>query len=201
MLAGIPQGPRSDRADRARDVLDEVLRGYRRPNDKVSEWIREGALPPLRRGLDLAGPGLRTSPACLPLLANHLYRPSYVSLDFALAFHGLIPEGVAEVTSVTLKPARRISNGLGRFSYHHLPLRYDGMGQQLGVDAMGLSFLIASPTKGLGECQEHVLTPHELEVILCLRPFIASLLSTARVTSCRNYNVIWRSSISRAGRA
>jgi hypothetical protein len=150
-------------------VLDEVLRGYRRPNDKVSEWIREGALPPLRRGLDLAGPGLRTSPACLPLLANHLYRPSYVSLVFALAFHGLIPEGVAEVTSVTLKPARRISNGLGRFSYHHLTLRYDGMGQQLGVDAMGLSFLIASPIKGLGECQEHVLTPHELEVILCLR--------------------------------
>ena len=40
-----------------------------------------------------------------------------------LALHGLILEGVAEVTSVTLNPARRINNGLGRFSYHHLPLR------------------------------------------------------------------------------
>jgi hypothetical protein len=35
----------------AREVLDEVLSGYRRPNDKVSEWVREGALQPLRRGL------------------------------------------------------------------------------------------------------------------------------------------------------
>jgi len=25
-----------------REVLDEALAGYRRPNDKVSEWIREG---------------------------------------------------------------------------------------------------------------------------------------------------------------
>ncbi len=140
----------------ARDVLDEVLSGYRRPNDKVSEWIREGALQPLRRGLYLVGPGLRTSLACLPLLANHLYGPSYVSLDFALSFHGLIPEGVAEVTSVTLKPARRISNGLGRFSYDHLPLRYYGIGQKLGEDATGLSFLIASPTKAL--CDRLVLS-------------------------------------------
>ena len=33
----------------ARETLDEVLSGYRRPNDKVSEWLREGALQPLRR--------------------------------------------------------------------------------------------------------------------------------------------------------
>ena len=30
-----------------REVLDEVLVGYRRPNDKVSEWKREGALEKL----------------------------------------------------------------------------------------------------------------------------------------------------------
>jgi hypothetical protein len=35
---------------------------------------------------------------CRPLVANHLYGPSCVSLDFALAGHGLIPEGVADVT-------------------------------------------------------------------------------------------------------
>ena len=57
---------------------------------------------------------------------------------------------------MTLKPARRISNGLGRFSYHHLPLRYYGIGQQLGVDVAGLSFLIASPTKAL--CDRLVLS-------------------------------------------
>jgi hypothetical protein len=41
---------------------------------------------------------LRSSAVCRPLVANHLYGPSCVSLDFALAGHGLIPEGVADVT-------------------------------------------------------------------------------------------------------
>ena len=57
----------------AREALDGVLRGYRRPNDKVSEWMREGALQPLRRRLYLVGQPLRGGPICLPLLANHLY--------------------------------------------------------------------------------------------------------------------------------
>lgn len=139
-----------------REVLDELLQGYRRPNDKVSEWIREGALLPLRRGLYLAGHGLRNGPACLPLLANHLYGPSYASLDFALAWHGLIPDGVVEVTSVTPKAARNISNSLGRFTYQHLPLRYYPIGQQLGEGPAGLSFLIASPSKAL--CDRLVLS-------------------------------------------
>ncbi len=140
----------------ARETLDEALSGYRRPNDKVSEWLREGALQPLRRGLYIAGSPLQSNPVCLPLLANHLYGPSCVSLDFALAWHGLIPEGVAEVTSVTPRPSRRFSNALGRFSYHHLPQRYYAVGLELGQGGDGLSFLIASPTKAL--CDRLVLS-------------------------------------------
>jgi len=140
----------------AREVLDEVLSGYRRPNDKVSEWVREGALQPLRRGLYLTGAPLRTSPVCLPLLANHLYGPSCVSLDYALAWHGLILEGVSEVTSVTPRPSRRLSNTLGRFSYQHLPLRYYAVGQELGQASHGLNFLIAGPAKAL--CDRLVLS-------------------------------------------
>jgi hypothetical protein len=140
----------------ARETLDEVLSGYRRPSDKVSEWLREGALQPLRRGLYLTGASLRSKVVCLPLVANHLYGPSCVSVDFALAWHGLIPEGVADVTSVTPRPSRRLSNALGRFSYHHLPLHYYAVGQALGASDEGLSFLIASPTKAL--CDRLVLS-------------------------------------------
>ena len=140
----------------ARETLDGVLRGYRRPNDKVSEWMKEGALQPLRRGLYLAGQPLRGGPICLPLLANHLYGPSCVSLDYALAWHGLIPEGVVEVSSVTPRPSRRLQNALGRFSYQHLPLPYYVVGQNLGQSAEGLSFLITSPAKAL--CDRLVLS-------------------------------------------
>lgn len=140
-----------------REALDELLEGYRRPNDKISEWLKEGALLHLRRGLYLAGPALRGGPACLPLLANHLYGPSYVSLDFALAWHGLIPEGVAEITSVTTKASRTYGNAVGRFSYQHLPLAYYRIGQSLGQSAEGLGYLIATPTKAL--CDRLVLDP------------------------------------------
>lgn len=139
-----------------REALDELLAGYRRPNDKVSEWMRCGALQPLRRGLYLAGQALRSGPVCLPLLANHLYGPSCVSLDFALAWHGLIPEGVVEVTSVTPRRSRRLGNSLGRFSYQHLSLHYYAVGQELGQGTDGLSFLITSPAKAL--CDRLVLS-------------------------------------------
>lgn len=140
-----------------REALDEVLAGYRRPNDKISEWLKDGALQPMRRGLYLTGPALRGGPACLPLVANHLYGPSYVSLDFALAMHGLIPEGVAEIASVTTKGSRRFNNALGRFSYRHLPLAYYRNGQSLGQSAEGFGYLIATPTKAL--CDRLVLSP------------------------------------------
>jgi len=141
-----------------REALDEVLEGYRRPNDKISEWLKPGALLPLRRGLYLTGSGLRGQPACLPLVANHLYGPSYVSLDFALAWHGLIPEGVAEITSVTPRASRSFENNLGRFSYQHLPLAYYRIGQSLGQSSDGLGYLIATPTKAL--CDRLVLSRH-----------------------------------------
>ncbi|MFI0403345.1 MAG: hypothetical protein ACH34U_10600 [Cyanobium sp.] len=139
----------------SRETLDEVLAGYRRPNDKVSEWMRTGALESLRRGLYLTGEPLRQASACLPLVANHLYGPSCVSLDTALAWHGLIPEGVVEVTSVTPRPSRILQNARGRFSYHHLPLTYYTVGQELGASSDGLSFLITSPAKAL--CDRLVL--------------------------------------------
>lgn len=39
-------------------------------------------------------------------IANRLYGPSYVSLDYALAYYGVIPETVYAVTSVTTKVTR-----------------------------------------------------------------------------------------------
>ena len=49
----------------SRKTLDEVLAGYHRPNDNVSEWMRTGALEPLRRGLYLIGEPLRQASARL----------------------------------------------------------------------------------------------------------------------------------------
>lgn len=53
-------------------------------------------------------------------IANRIYRPSYVSLHSALAFYGLIPEAVVQVTSVTTLKTKSFSNPFGTFSYKSL---------------------------------------------------------------------------------
>src|SRR3989338_8856991 len=54
--------------------------------------------------------GFYVFPDTLPpdvYVANKLYAPSYISLEFALSYHGVIPETVYEITSVTTKATRR----------------------------------------------------------------------------------------------
>jgi hypothetical protein len=131
------------------EVILSLLTDYRRPNDKIADLLARGILVPLRRGLYVLGPKAREGPLSLPLVANHLYGPSYVSLEFALSWHGLIPEGVHMVTSVTLKRSRLVATPLGRFSYTHLPQPAYSIGIRIEQAAGGVSFMLASPEKAL----------------------------------------------------
>lgn len=136
-------------------ALLPVLKDYRRPNDKIAEWLRQGVLVSVKRGLYIRG---ETGHApCLPLVANHLYGPSCVSLDYALAWHGLIPERVIEITSVCTGRGRVIHNALGRFSYTRLPMSVYPCGITQASASAQESFLIASPAKAL--CDKVMLTP------------------------------------------
>lgn len=136
-------------------ALLPLLKDYLRPNDKIAEWLRQGVLLSVKRGLYVRGqPG---QAPCLPLVANHLYGPSCVSLDYALSWHGLIPERVHEITSVCTGRGRVIDNGLGRFSYTRLPAPLYPSGiTQVSASAQE-TFLIASPAKAL--CDKVLLTP------------------------------------------
>lgn len=136
-------------------ALLPVLKDYRRPNDKIAEWLRQGVLLPLMRGQYVVG-GAEAAP-CLPLVANLLYGPSCVSLDYALAWHGLIPERVHEVTSVCTGRGRVIDNPLGRFSYTRLPASVYPCGITQASASPQETFLIASPAKAL--CDKVMLTP------------------------------------------
>lgn len=139
-------------------TLQSVLSEYQAPNFKIHRWLSEGQLLPLKRGMYVVSPKRSGVPVSLPLIANHLYGPSYVSLEFALSYFGLIPEGVAEITSVTTKRAKTFNNSLARFSYQRLPTPYYAQGiQQLKVSEK-ISFMIAKPEKAL--CDWLVLTPN-----------------------------------------
>ena len=106
-------------------VLMSVLKDYKRPNDKIHHLINENKLISLRRGLYLWNSKLLPEPFSV---ANVLYGPSYVSTESALSFHGLIPEQVFTVVSMTLKNSRNFSNSFGTFEYIKLQSPYYAFG-------------------------------------------------------------------------
>ena len=92
--------------------------------------------------------GLYVFPDLLPpdvYVANKIYSPSYISLEFALSLHGVIPETVYEITSVTTKATRRFET-LGKvFSYRKIKKSaYTGYEIQ---KQQGLSFNVADVEK------------------------------------------------------
>lgn len=87
---------------------------------QLSRWVASGRVIQLRRGLyALAPPFARASPNVLSI-ASRVRKPSYVSLQSALSYHGAIPESVPSVTSVTTGRPGRFETALGDFLYRHL---------------------------------------------------------------------------------
>lgn len=138
-------------------VVMEMLAEYKRPNDKISELIKSGELLSVRRGLYIPGPEADLPVPDLFLIANHLRGPSYISLESALAYWGLIPERVYEVSSATLKTSKTYNNQAGRFTYKKLPSPYYSFGIQSVQITPQQTALIASPEKAI--CDKIVLTP------------------------------------------
>lgn len=141
----------------SRHQLLAVLRGYKRPNDKISELIKKGDLLSVRRGLYIPGPNLDLPVPEPFLIANHLRGPSYVSLETALGYWGLIPERVYEISSVTVKTAKVYKTPVGRFSYLHVKTPYYSYGIKYVQLRATQSVLIASPEKAL--CDKIILSP------------------------------------------
>lgn len=137
-------------------VLLGLLRGYSRPYDKIMEMVNQGILVQLRRGLYMTTPLVSKITPEPFLIANHLYGPSYISLDSALFHWGLIPERVFEISSVTPRMSKKIMVQNVVYSYTHLPITYYPVGIQSISLTKTQTVLIASPEKAL--CDKVITT-------------------------------------------
>ena len=137
-------------------VLLGLLRGYNRPYDKIMEMVNQGILVQLRRGLYMTSPLVSKITPEPFLIANHLYGPSYISLDSALFHWGLIPERVFEISCVTPKISKKIMVQNAVYSYTHLPIAYYPLGVQSIALTKTQTVLIASPEKAL--CDKVITT-------------------------------------------
>lgn len=132
-------------------TLMALLSGYARPRDKITGMLRRGEIVRVKKGLYLFGEQYRRRPYSRELLANLIYGPSYVSLEFALQYYGLIPEQVATVTSVAYGRARRFETPAGLFTYQSVPLAaFQGSVQRVELQN-DVAFLVALPEKALAE--------------------------------------------------
>jgi hypothetical protein len=129
-------------------TLLSALSAYASPRDRITALLRSGVVIRVKKGLYIFGDDYRRHPYCKELLANLIYGPSMVSLDSALAYHGLIPERVETVTSVTSGRARRFETPVGLFIYRPTPCC------SVGIDRAGEGdshFLIACPERALAD--------------------------------------------------
>lgn len=132
-------------------TLLDVLKGYARPRDKISDLMRKGAIVRIKKGLYVLGENSRRRPYSRELLANLIYGPSYISLDSALQHYGFIPEHVEAVTSVTTGRSRKFYTPVGLFAYRQIPLQAFRFGMTRVEVHEGLSYLIATPEKSLSD--------------------------------------------------
>lgn len=128
--------------------LTAILGDYSKPRDRITALLADGSLVRIRKGLYVFGERYRRAPLSREALANLIYGPSYVSLDFALSRYALIPEGVARVTSVTTGEKKVFNTPLGVFSYQPLSVRRYAQGIRWTGEG-DVHYLIASAEKAL----------------------------------------------------
>jgi predicted transcriptional regulator of viral defense system len=87
---------------------------------QLSRWKEAGKVIQLRKGIYALAEPFRSRAAHPFLIANHLVRASYVSLQSALAWYGMIPENVPVTTSVTTLRPWSWNTPLGVFAYRHI---------------------------------------------------------------------------------
>ena len=147
------------------NMLMDKFSNYGNPKTKISRLVKAGELVPVRRGLyetDAKTPGY--------CLAASIYGPSYLSFEYALFRHGLIPEQARVYSSATCgkRKTKNYETAFGRFEYRDVPVAafpYEVECLREGE----YHYWLASPEKALCD-QLHKYSPFEsqknLELLL-----------------------------------
>lgn len=133
------------------ECLLQTLRQYKKPRDAITRFVNDGFIVRVKKGLYIFGENYRKEVICKESLANLIYGPSYVSLEYALSYYGLIPERVEQMTSMTPLRNKTFLTPIGIFDYIHLPLRKIAVGVTLVEFDQAHQFLIATPEKALAD--------------------------------------------------
>ena len=111
------------------------------------QWQKSGYIVPLRRGW-YAFADYVDKPDYARYIASKIYAPSYISLHTALAFYGMIPEAVLEITSISTRKTAFFENKFATYSYQNVkPSMFWGYEPRSMRD--GQTFMLATPEKAI----------------------------------------------------
>lgn len=98
--------------------LLEQYKKYSDPYGKIRREVKKGNLFPIVRGLYETDDNVSGV-----LLSSLIYGPSYVSFEYALSHHGMIPEKVEMYTNATYNKRRTklYKTSFGNYSYQDIP--------------------------------------------------------------------------------
>jgi len=114
---------------------------------QLSRWTKSGKLSQVRRNWYLIEKPWRAQEVPLPVIANHVVHPSYLSLDWALQYYDMIPEHVPNPTSITTARGIQFVAQKAIFLYYHVqPSLFMGYRQEI---VGGYKMNIACPEKAL----------------------------------------------------
>lgn len=117
--------------------------------NQIKKWTDLNYLIKLKKSTYLLNKKEIIANLDLAYLATKIYYPSYISLEYALSYYGIIPEAVNTVTSITTRKTVNFKNKLGEYAYHHLSTKaFLGF---VSKQNHNFTFQIAYPEKALAD--------------------------------------------------
>lgn len=119
----------------------------------LNKALKKKELVRLKRGVYTLAPKYTPIIFSAYYLANQIVPHSYVSLETALAFHGLIPEYVPSVNSViTQNRKQHYDSDYGTFCYYAIPVNPYTFLMGVVIESQGeQTFLMASAVRALAD--------------------------------------------------
>ncbi|MCL5411954.1 MAG: hypothetical protein M1150_04465 [Patescibacteria group bacterium] len=125
----------------------EFTRLFQTSSTKTKYFLEEQTKQDLFFRLKKGLYALKTNPPTEEEIANSLYKPSYISFEYALAYYNILPEMTYQVTSATTKPTRIFTIDSKVFNFYKI--KKEAFTGYFLFELEHKSILMAEPEKAL----------------------------------------------------
>ncbi|MDX9694765.1 MAG: hypothetical protein RBT49_03145 [Bacteroidales bacterium] len=149
--------------------------------NNLTNWTEKGYIIKLKNGL-YTFPEYKQESFYYMYFANRMYKPSYISTHSALAFYGLIPEAVIQITSVSSLKTAQFENNFGTYIYQNIQPTLM-FGYEAKPYDKGLYMLMAQPEKALLDLlylNPYYITQQDFQALRIDEELLEELISIER---------------------